>query len=158
MYTTGSLSSPFCFAAAMLCILIGKPDITKFSLELLPLIDAAVNAKIINWAQILSDNLATKILEYKRKRRIASRVYPPFFMSAYVLDAIYFGSKFPLMGWKWTAQNPLPIQIYHKDMWESNFAPHFFKIGHGVMLPIHKRIYNRYAPRFTQEAEVDILM
>jgi len=35
--------------------------------------------------------------------------------------------------------------------------PHFFKICHGVMIPIHKNIYNRDAPSFSQEAEVDIL-
>ena len=27
MYSTGSLTSPYCFAAAMLCRLFGKPDI-----------------------------------------------------------------------------------------------------------------------------------
>ena len=113
------------------------------------LLDATMNATIIDWVQILSHNLAKAIIEYRRKRSIASRVYPPFFMSTYVMDAIFFGSKFPLMGWKWTAQNPLPIQIYHKDMWESNFTPHFFKICRRVMLPIHKRIYNRDAPRFS---------
>jgi len=80
-----------------------------------------------------------------------------FFMSAYVMDAICFGSKFPVMGWKWTIKNPLPIHIYHKDMWESNFQPHFFKIYHGVMLSIHRQLYNRDAPRFSQEAKLDIL-
>lgn len=157
MYATSSLSSPFCYVIAMLCRLFGKPNINKFSSYWLPLVDAVVNATIMNWAQILSDNLATAILEYRRKRSIALRVYPPFFMSAYVMDAICFGFKFPIMGWKWTAQNPLPIQIYHKDMWESKFVPHFYKICHGVMLLIHKKIYYRDAPRFSQEAEVDIL-
>jgi len=78
-------------------------------------------------------------------------------MSAYVMDAICFGSKFLVMGWKWTVKYPLPIHIYHKDMWESQFHPHFYKNCHGVMLPIHKQIYNRDAPRFSKEAEVDIL-
>ena len=31
MYSTGSLTSPYCFAAAMLYRLFGKPDINKFS-------------------------------------------------------------------------------------------------------------------------------
>jgi len=34
---------------------------------------------------------------------------------------------------------------------------HFFKICHEIILPIHKKINNRYAPRFSQEAQVDIL-
>ena len=60
----------------------------------------AINATVMNWAQILSNNLARTIMEYRRKRSVASRVYPPFFMSAYVMDEICFGSKFPIMGWK----------------------------------------------------------
>lgn len=122
------------------------------------LIDVAVNATVMNWAQILSDNLAKTIIKYRRKISVALRVYPPFFMSAYVMDAVCFSSKFPIMGWKWTIQNPLPIHIYHKDMWKSSYEPHFFKIFFGVMLPIHKRLYNRDAPRLSQEAEVDILL
>lgn len=151
MYATGSLCSPYCFSIAMLCRLFGKPDINKFSSEWLPLADAATNATIMNWAQILSNNLDAAILEYRRKRSIASRVYPPFFLSAYVMDAICFVPEFPIMGWRWTVQNPLPIQIYHKVLWESNFIPHFFKIYHGVILSIHKKIYSRDAPRFSQE-------
>jgi len=50
MYTTDSLSAPFYFSTAMLCRLFGKPDNTKFLLEWLPLIDAAVNTTIMNWA------------------------------------------------------------------------------------------------------------
>ena len=73
------------------------------------------------------------------------------------MDAIFFGSKFPVMGWKWTVQNPLPIHIYHKGMWKYHFQPHFFKICQGVMLRIHKRLYNRDVPKFSKEVEVDIL-
>ena len=36
MYSTGSLTSPYCFAAAMLCRLFGKPDINKFCLNGFP--------------------------------------------------------------------------------------------------------------------------
>ena len=57
MYTTGSLSSPFCFATTMLCRLFGKPDNTKFSSEWLPLINAIVR----NWAQSC---LITQLLQF----------------------------------------------------------------------------------------------
>lgn len=92
---------------------------------------------IMDWSQILSENLATLILGYRTKRSFASRVYPPFFFSTYVMDAIFFVSNFPIMGWRWTVQNPLPIQLYHKVLWESNFIPNFFKICHGVIPPIY---------------------
>lgn len=157
MYTTSYVCLPHSFAVAMLCRLFGKPDRTKFSPEWLSLIDATINTTVMNRAQILSDNLAKTIIEYRRKRSVSSRVYPPFFMSAYFMDTICFSSKFHIMGWKWTNRNPLPIHIYHKDMWESNFQPHFFQIFHGVMLPIYKWLYNRDAPKFSQEVEVDIL-
>jgi len=71
-------------------------------MDWLPLIEATVNEKIMNWAQILSDNLGKAITEYRRKISTSLRAYPPSFMSAFVMDAIYFCSQFPNMGWKWT--------------------------------------------------------
>ena len=114
MYAIKPLSSPYCFAAAMLCRLFRKLDINKFSSEWLPLLDVATNATIMDWAQILSDNLASAILNYRTKRSFSQRVYPPFFLSGYVMDTICFVFDFPIMGWKWTVQNHLPIQAYHK--------------------------------------------
>src|ERR1700733_9791101 len=102
MYRTGSLTSPYCFAAAMLCRLFGMPDINKFSSEWLPLIDAATNADIVDWAKIFSDNLYTIVMNYRSKRSLSQRVYPPFYLSAYIMDSICYVSKFPTMGWKWT--------------------------------------------------------
>lgn len=64
MYHTGSLSSPYYFAVAMLCRLYGKPNIKTFSSEWLPLLDVATNATIMDWAKILSDNLASAIWNY----------------------------------------------------------------------------------------------
>ena len=107
MYSTGSLTSPYCFAAAMLCRLFGMPNINKFSSEWLPLLDAATNATIVDWAKIFSDNLVTAIVNYRCKSTVSQRIYPPFYLSAYVMDAICYVSKFPLMGWKWTTQDPL---------------------------------------------------
>ena len=71
MYNTGSLTSPYCFAAAMLCRIFGMPAINKFSPEWLPLLDAATNATIVDWAKILSDNLVTAIVSYGSKRATA---------------------------------------------------------------------------------------
>lgn len=68
VYNTGSLTSPYFFAAAMLCRLFGKLGVNKFSSEWMPLLDAVTNATIVDWAKILSDNLATTILNYRSKR------------------------------------------------------------------------------------------
>ena len=86
--------------------------------EWLPLLNAAVNATIVDWAKILSDNLATAIFNYWSKRTISQMIYPPFYLSAYVMDSICFVSKFPLMSWQWTIHDPLPIHVYHKELWE----------------------------------------
>lgn len=127
MYSTTSISRPHSFTIAMLCRLFSKPDRTKFSSEWLPLIHAIVSATIMDYTQILLDNLAKAMIEYIRKRISSLRAFPPFFVSAIVMDAIYFSSKFPNMGWKWNVQDPLHIHMYHNILWESQFHPHFYK-------------------------------
>jgi hypothetical protein len=53
-----------------------------------------------NWAKMLSDNLAKGIVEYKT---VKSKGQPaPFYISAYIMDAICFMTPFPLMNWNWT--------------------------------------------------------
>lgn len=118
MYPISPLSAPYKFAAAMLCRLFGKVDTTKFSIEWVPLIDAIVNAMIMNWITILSDNLAMAIREYQHNRIVSARVIPHFYMSAYVMNVICFCLHFPNMGWKWTLKDPTPILVYHKILWE----------------------------------------
>ena len=74
MYSTTSISPPYSFAAAMLCRFFSKAISTKFFPEWIPLIDVVLNATIMNWAQILSDNLENSIMEYRRKRSPSLRV------------------------------------------------------------------------------------
>ena len=73
------------------------------------------------------------------------------------MDTICFSSKFPIMGSKWTVKDLLPIHVYHKSLWASQFHPHFYNICQGDMLPIHKQVYDTTSPSFYKEAEVDIL-
>jgi len=157
MYNTGSLTSPYCFAAAMLCRIFGMADINKFSSEWLPLLDAATNATIVDWAKILSDNLVTTIVSYQSKRATSQRIYPHFYLFSYIMDSICYVSKFPVMGWKWTTQDPLPIHVYHKELWDSQFIPYFYQICHGIMLPLYRMLYDKDPPRCSPKAKVDIL-
>ena len=78
MYSMTTISPPYSFEAAMLCGLFGKPDSTKFSQEWMSLIDAALNATLINWAQIFFDNFVKDIMAYTRKMSRSLRVYPHF--------------------------------------------------------------------------------
>eukprot|EP00253_Pinus_taeda_P019687 PITA_19687 len=157
MYITGSLTSPYCFAATMICRLFGMPYINKFSSEWLPLIDAATNAEIVDWAKIFSNNLYTAVMNYWSKRSLSQRVYPPFYLSAYIMDSICYVSKFPTMGWKWTTQDSLPIHVYHKVLWDSQFAPHFYQICHELILPLYRMMYDEEPPRCSLEAQIDII-
>jgi len=90
MYAIASLENSYNYAAAMLCRLSGLPNNTKFSIEWIPLIDACVNSHIMNWHSILSENLATTITQYQEKKASFSDNLPPFYFSAYIMDAIFF--------------------------------------------------------------------
>lgn len=66
------------------------------------LIDAASDSYVMDWGTILSNNISAQILEYKKKHIFSENIVPPFYMSAYIMDSIFFTSDFPSMGWKWT--------------------------------------------------------
>jgi len=87
---------------------------------------------------------------------VSTRVIPPFYMSAYIMDTIYFNSKYSILGWKWTPQDPNPIHIYHKELWKSHYKNHLYRICHGFILPVYYAIFNKPAPRLSEEASVDL--
>lgn len=155
MYSTGSLTSPYCFAVAMLCRLFGILDINKFSSEWLPLLDATTISIIVDL--IFSDNLIIAIVNYESKRSMSQRIYPPFYLAEYAMDSICYVSKFPVMGWKWTTQDPLPIHVYHKILWDSQFTPYFYQICHGLILPLYRMLCDKDPPKCSPEAQIDII-
>ena len=53
---------------------------------------------------------------------------------------------------------PLPIHLNHKQIWESHYIPHFYKIFHVVVLPLRQIIFNKKSLRFSQEAATDLLV
>lgn len=73
------------------------------------------------------------------------------------MDAICFATSFPTMGWKWTIQDPTPVYIYHKILWESNFHTHFYKKFQGVMLPIQQAVFDKRAQRLFGEDKIDFI-
>lgn len=40
----------------------------------------------------------------------------------------------------------------------SHFIPHFYKICHGIILPLHQLIFDKKAPRFSKEATTNLLI
>ena len=109
----------------------------------------------MDWGNILSNNIATQILEYRKNHSISSQNLPPFYMSIYIMEVVCFTSYSLAMGWKWTTQDPLPIHVYHSMLWNSKFENYFYKIFHGVILPLFQAVFNEKAPKLTKEAQVD---
>lgn len=155
MYSLSSLVSMFCYVAAMICRLFGSPNTLKFTVEWVPLIQAASNFEFMDWATILSNNIVSEILEYRQNHSVSERIMPSFYMSAYIMDVICFSFYFPSMGWKWTLEDPTPIHLYHDILWESKYQSHFYRICNKVMLTLYKAIFYRNTPKLSQEAMTD---
>lgn len=80
----------------------GMHDSAKFIVEMVPLMEAVVNSYVMDWANILSDKLATTILDFRSNPRKTTRTIPPFYYSAYIMDILCFNSEYPILGWRWT--------------------------------------------------------
>jgi len=156
MYLVSSIATPYLYISTMLCRLFGYENTTKFSVEWVPPIDAASNSIIMDWATILSNNLAHHIIEYRKNHFVTTRAIHSFYMCASVMDVVCFIFPFPIMGWKWTHQDPTSIHVYHKSLWKYCFSERFYQICQGVMLPIHQAAFDKKAPRLSEEANIDI--
>lgn len=60
-YSVNSLCSPYCYAGALMCRFWGLHDSSKFSIEMVPLMEATCNSEIIDWGNILSNKLASTL-------------------------------------------------------------------------------------------------
>lgn len=72
MYFVDSLVSPYCYVSAMMCRLFGSSNSTKFSIEMVPLIEAVLNSFVMDWANILSNKMAIQILDYRKNRFVTT--------------------------------------------------------------------------------------
>lgn len=72
-----------------------------------------------DWATILSNNLVC-ILALRSKNKVSKNIISPFYMSSYIMDALFFSMKVSSMGWKWTLEYLTPIHIYHDTLWIPN--------------------------------------
>lgn len=140
----------------MMCRIWGLYDSSQFSIEMVPLMEAAVNSEIMDWGNILSDKLANSILEFRNKTRITDRSIPPFYYSAYILDTLCFNSEFPVLGWRWTPQDPMLIHIYHQKLWKAHYKDHRYQVCNGFMLPIYYSIFDKPALKISSQAEIDL--
>lgn len=139
-----------------MCRLWGLHDSANFTIEMVPLMEAAVNSVIMYWATILSDKLATTVLDFRNQTIIKERKMPPFYYSAYILDTLCFNSEFPVLGWWWTPQDPTAIHIYHQKLWKTSYKHHLYQICNGFMLPIYYSIFDKPIPKVSYQASFDL--
>jgi hypothetical protein len=148
-YATTSLDAHMIYVALMLCRLFRKKIPTHFSVEWVSIMNEVVEGYTFNWAKMLLDNLAKEIAEYKATE---SKGKPtPFYMSVYVMDAIYFMSPFPLMNWIWTPSSVESIHFYHSKLWEEKAKDFFYEVCHNVVIPVHIALYGHPPPRISDQ-------
>lgn len=154
MYSTESLAIPYYYFAKLMSRIFGQPD-TKCLVEWVPLMGEVADSYVMDWGNILSNNISNQIFEYRKNCSISSKNFPSFYMSAYIIDVVCFTSDFLAMGCKWTTQDHLLIHVYYNMLWVSKFENHFYKIFHGVILPLFQPLFNEKAPRLSKEAQAD---
>ena len=106
----------------------GLHDSANFTIEMVSLMEATCNSEIMDWATILSDKLATAVLDFRSKTRVTERLILPFYYNAYILDTLCFNSEFPMIGWRWTPQDPMPIHIFHQKLWKAHYKHHLYQV------------------------------
>ena len=72
-----------------------------------------------------------------------------FYMSAYIMDAIYFMTPFPLMNWSWSVFYPEPVHKYHSALWEEKDKDIFYDVCHFVIIPMQKLFFGCEPPRIS---------
>jgi len=139
IYSTASCDAHILYIVIMLCIMFGNKNPTHFTIEWVPIIYEVVEGYTFDWGKMLSNNLAKQIGYYKTQK--SKGEHAPFYMSAYIMDAICFRTPFPLMNWSWTLTVTKPIHFYHSKLWEENEKDSFYDICHNVVILIHEIIY-----------------
>ena len=118
--------------------------------------EATINSYVMDWANILSDKLAKTILEFRSNSRKTTKTIPPFYYSSYIMDNLFFNSEYLILRWRWNPTDPMPIHIYHQILWKGHYKDHLYKICNGFMLPIYYAIFDKPAPRISEEAGINL--
>ena len=74
------------------------------------------------------------------------------------MDTLCFNSKYNVLEWRWTSQDPKPIHIYHQKLWKVHYKDYLYQIGNGFMLPIYYAIFDKPVPKILMEAEIDLTL
>jgi hypothetical protein len=147
IYASASLNEYMVYAAMMLCRLFERKDPCHFHADWTPFLEEVSEGRSFNWHKILSDNLTKEVVKYKEARLKGQPI--SFYMSAYIMDAIFFMTHFPLMNWSWNVSCPEPVHKYHSALWEENAKDVFYDVCHYVIIPLHKIFFGCEPPRIS---------
>jgi hypothetical protein len=148
IYATTSLKEYMVYVAIMLCRIFGKKNPYHFPVEWVPFLEEALEGYTFNWSNIFFDNLAQEVSNYRVARSKGQLV--DFYMSTYIMDAIFFVTPFPLMNWSWNITYPESIHEYHFVLWEENVKDVFYEIFDFIVIPMHKMFYGCEPPRISK--------
>ena len=101
---------------------------------------------------------ATTVDARHSARPAASRPHDPVCArnGRFKLPPLCFNSEFPVLGWRWTPQDPTAIHIYHQKLWKSSYKHHLYQVCNGFMLPIYYSIFDKPAPKISYQAGIDL--
>jgi hypothetical protein len=147
IYVTASLNEYMVYLGMMLCRLFGRKDHFHFNADWTPFLEEVSEGRSFNWHKILSNNIASEVINYKTARAKGQSV--AFYMLAYIIDVIFFKTPFPLMNWSWNDSCTEPVHKYHSAMWEENAKDNFYEICHYVIIPLHRMFFGCEPPRIS---------
>ena len=138
----------------MTCHLFGREDTLHFYIAWVPLMFRVAEGFSFNWAKMLSDSLANRVIEYREQK--ASGKLSSFFMSAYIMDAVCSMTPFPLMNWAWNPVQEKPVHEYHDKLWEIKAGKFTYEIFNWVMVPLHIAIFGYPPPRVSDSIAIGL--
>jgi hypothetical protein len=109
---------PYAYLMALLCILHGEKDFSRFSEALMPLaFTIVVSGTSFNWSAIISKQLSTCI---KQAQAPKEGYNPTFYMDLYLLDIICARNAFVGMELNWHPSE-LAVHVYYNILWEKRY-------------------------------------
>lgn len=149
LYPAGHLKYAFLLLTTLLSRLYGETNSTHFKEEWVPLVAEIIQLwKFFNWVSILFVNL---IKEIWKERDSSEGQHVPFFMSAYLVDALCAENEFSGMQYKWVPNMPL-IHIYCQELKAYNYIKFLYELCYNFIAQVYQIIFCRPSSRLSLEA------
>jgi hypothetical protein len=145
VYNTQYFKESYQILTTMICELYGEETSVHFKLEWFPIAhNLAEEGKIFNWAHILSNNIFQNVQESHTNKKLG------FYMSYFLIDAIFTSIHFPEMNWSWNPNSP-SIHVYFSEPWENNFKKYFYEIYNHFVSPLFHIIFFQPLQRLSSQ-------